>query len=108
MADQLSTRRLPRPRTTFIGRQAELAQARDLLAANRLLTVTGPGGSGKTRFSIALAGRVVQDFSDGVRFVALAAIRDPVLVPVSIAQGIGMRTREADRCSMTSASTSQT
>ncbi|MDQ6849668.1 MAG: LuxR C-terminal-related transcriptional regulator [Actinomycetota bacterium] len=91
MADQLSTRRLPRPRTSFIGREPELTQARELLAANRLLTVTGPGGSGKTRFAIALAGRAVQDFSGGVRFVALAAIKDPVLVPVSIAQGIGMQ-----------------
>jgi len=83
--------RLPRPRTSFVGRESELAQARDLLGHNRLLTLTGPGGCGKTRLSIALAARVVGAFPGGVRFVPLAAISDASLVPVSIAQGIGLQ-----------------
>ena len=83
--------RLPRPRTSFMGRESELAQARHLLGHNRLLTLTGPGGCGKTRLSIALAARVVGAFPEGVRFVPLAAISDASLVPVSIAQGMGLQ-----------------
>jgi predicted ATPase len=83
--------RLPRPRTSFVGRESELAQARHLLGRNRLLTLTGPGGCGKTRLSIALAARVMGAFPEGVRFVPLAAISDASLVPVSIAQGMGLQ-----------------
>jgi predicted ATPase/DNA-binding NarL/FixJ family response regulator len=83
--------RLPRPRTSFIGREKELADARYLLEHNRLLTLTGPGGSGKTRLCIELASRARNGFAEGVYFVSLAQIRDPALVPVSIAQGIGLQ-----------------
>ena len=83
--------RLPRPRTSFVGRQNEIAQARHLLAHSRLLTLTGPGGCGKTRLAIALATRVVSDFPEGVHFVSLAAIRDPSLIPVAVAQSIGLQ-----------------
>jgi predicted ATPase len=89
--------RLPRPRTSFVGRAAELAQARHLLAHSRLLTLTGPGGCGKTRLSIALAERARADFPDGVHFVSLAAIRDPALVPVAVAQGIGLQDSRGGR-----------
>jgi non-specific serine/threonine protein kinase len=74
-----------------VGRDNELAHARELLKHNRLLTLTGPGGCGKTRLSIALATRAVDDFPTGVYFVALAAIRDASLVPVSIAQSLGLQ-----------------
>src|SRR5215467_1163299 len=83
--------RLPRPRTSFVGREYEIAQARNLLECNRLLTLTGPGGCGKTRLAIALAADVTDRFGQGVHFVSLAAIRDPSLVPVSIAQSIGLQ-----------------
>src|SRR5436190_11919960 len=83
--------RVPRPRTSFIGRERELGSARRLLGCTRLLTLTGPGGSGKTRLSIALAARVAAEFRDGVRFAPLAAVRDPSLVPASIAQSIGLQ-----------------
>ena len=56
-----------------------------------MLTLTGAGGCGKTRFAIALAGAVADDFPAGVHFVSLAAIKDPALVPVSIAQSIGLQ-----------------
>jgi predicted ATPase/DNA-binding CsgD family transcriptional regulator len=83
--------RLPRPRTSFVGRESELAQSQHLLGHNRLLTLTGPGGCGKTRLSIALAARVMGAFPEGVRFVPLAAVSDASLVPVSIAQGMGLQ-----------------
>ena len=83
--------RVPRPRTSFVGRERELGSARRLLGCTRLLTLTGPGGSGKTRLCIALAARVEAEFRDGVQFVPLAAVRDPSLVPASIAQSIGLQ-----------------
>ena len=81
---------LPRLLTSFIGRERELAEARRLLAGSCLLTLTGPGGSGKTRLSIELATGAAGDYPDGVYFVRLAPVRDPGLVPSSIAQGIGL------------------
>ena len=82
---------LPRPATSFVGRESELAEARRLLAGTRLLTLTGPGGCGKTRLAIELAGTSRENFPDGVHFVSLAAVRDPELVPVSTARGIGLQ-----------------
>jgi non-specific serine/threonine protein kinase len=82
---------LPRPLTSFIGRERELAQARRLLADSYLVTLTGPGGSGKTRLGIALAAEVAGDYPDGVFFVPLAPVRDPGLVPSTIAQSLGLQ-----------------
>src|SRR5215472_8827627 len=82
---------LPRPLTSFIGRERELAQARRLLAGSYLVTLTGPGGSGKTRLGIALAAEVAGDYPDGVFFVPLAPVRDPELVPSTIAQSLGLQ-----------------
>ncbi len=81
---------LPTQLTSFVGRDKELAEASDLLARTRLLTLTGPGGTGKTRLSLQLAATVAEDFPGGVFFVALAPIRDPELVPTTIAQAIGI------------------
>jgi len=82
---------LPRPLTSFVGRERELAQAKRLLKDSCLVTLTGPGGSGKTRLCIALAGEVAGDYPDGVYFVPLAPIRDPGLVSSTIAQSIGLQ-----------------
>jgi non-specific serine/threonine protein kinase len=87
--------RLPRPRTSFVGRENEITEARYLLAHGRLLTLTGPGGCGKTRLSIALATSVAGDFAEGVHFVSLAAIQDPSLIPVAVAQSIGLQDTRA-------------
>jgi len=81
---------LPRPLTSFIGRERELAEARRLLEGSCLLTLTGPGGSGKTRLCIELAAGVAAAYPDGVYFVRLAPVREPGLVPSSIAQSIGL------------------
>lgn len=81
---------LPTQLTTFIGRDAELDEAAGLLASTRLLTLTGPGGTGKTRLSLQLAARAAGDFPDGVFFVPLEPVRDPMLVPPRIAAAVGV------------------
>ena len=82
---------LPKPLTSFIGRERELVQAKRLLQGSYLVTLTGPGGSGKTRLCIALAAEVAAEYPDGVYFVRLAPVRDPGLVPSTIAQSIGLQ-----------------
>ncbi|HEX5396209.1 MAG TPA: adenylate/guanylate cyclase domain-containing protein [Candidatus Limnocylindria bacterium] len=80
---------LPVQTTPMVGRERELAEADALLAEHRLLTLTGSGGTGKTRLALQLAARVVDDFPDGVWWVPLAAIGDERLVLPTIAQTIG-------------------
>ena len=82
---------LPTQLTSFIGRRREVAEAGRLLAANRLLTLTGPGGTGKTRLSLQVAAEVADQFRDGVFFVPLEPISDPALVPSTIAATPGPR-----------------
>jgi predicted ATPase/class 3 adenylate cyclase len=81
---------LPAQLTSFVGRQAERAVVADLLARHRLVTLTGPGGTGKTRLSIEVAAQGIADFRDGVYFVALDAVRDPGLVASQIAGALGL------------------
>ena len=81
---------LPTQLTTFIGRQDELEAASRLLETTRLLTMTGPGGTGKTRLSLQLAGLVGDRFPDGVFFVPLEPVRDPMLVAPRIASSVGI------------------
>jgi len=81
---------LPTQLTTFLGRQRELAEAAMLLEQARLLTLTGPGGTGKTRLSLQLAADVTERFHDGVFFVPLGTIDEPALVLPTIAQALGM------------------
>lgn len=82
---------LPVPLTSFVGRERELEQARALLAHARLLTLTGTGGTGKTRLALHLAAAVKETFRDGVCFVALASLNDAALVASTIAQALGVR-----------------
>jgi predicted ATPase/class 3 adenylate cyclase len=83
---------LPTQLTSFVGREDQVEEARRLLQGTRLLTLTGPGGIGKTRLSLQIAAEVVQGFPDGVYFVPLSAVRDPELVPSVIAQVMGIPT----------------
>ena len=84
---------LPLPPNALIGREQERSRALALLRRNstRMLTVTGPGGVGKTRLALQLVQDLTPDFVDGVVFVALAPIHDAVLVPSTVAQSLGIR-----------------
>jgi len=83
---------LPAQPTPFIGREKERMLARVLLrrADVRLLTLCGPGGTGKTRLALQVAAELLDDFPDGVVFVALASISDPALVMPTIAKALGV------------------
>ncbi len=82
---------LPVPRTSFVARERETVRARELLRGPGLLTITGPGGTGKTRLAIHVARELVEDYADGAFFVELASISDPRIVPASIADAVGSR-----------------
>ncbi len=82
--------RLPAQLTSFVGRHVELTQLRELLAQNRVVTLTGAGGVGKTRLAIQVAAQMAGEFGDGVWYVDLAPITDPELVPVTVARALGL------------------
>ncbi len=84
---------LPAQPTALIGREAELGEIVKRLSSEgvRLLTLTGPGGIGKTRMALQAAAELIEQFEDGVYFVDLAPIRDPESVPTAIAQTLGLR-----------------
>jgi len=83
---------LPVQLTSFVGRDDQVREAKQLLARSRLVTLTGPGGTGKTRLSLQIAASVLDQFPDGVYFVPLSAIYDPELVPSAIAQALAIST----------------
>jgi predicted ATPase/class 3 adenylate cyclase len=84
---------LPTQATPFLGREREVTEAAALLRSSdaRLVTLTGPGGTGKTRLALQVAAELLDAFPDGVFFVPLAALRDPELVPSAIASALGLR-----------------
>src|SRR5688500_2646560 len=86
----MTTADLPAPVSALIGRAREVAEVRRLVATGRLVTLTGPGGIGKTRLALAVAQEVGDAFTDGVAFVSLAAVRDPDLVVPFVARSLGV------------------
>lgn len=83
---------LPKPLTDFVGRDTELEAALAILRDHRLLTLTGPGGTGKTRLSLEVAARAEPDYGDGACFAALASLKDPELIPATILGSLGLET----------------
>jgi predicted ATPase/class 3 adenylate cyclase/DNA-binding CsgD family transcriptional regulator len=81
---------LPVQLTSFVGRDAEIHEVRQLLADNRLVTLTGAGGVGKTRLAVQIAAELSGDFGDGMRYVDLAPIIDPALVPLTMVRALGL------------------
>ena len=86
-----SKHNLPHQLTSFIGRQQEIAQLKDVVTTNRLVTLTGAGGAGKTRLAIEAASRLIDAFPDGVWLVELAALSDPRLVAQAVAQALEVK-----------------
>nr|WP_271213617.1 LuxR C-terminal-related transcriptional regulator [Rhodococcus wratislaviensis]GLK40800.1 LuxR family transcriptional regulator [Rhodococcus wratislaviensis] len=80
--------------TSFVGRRTELLELRRLLGDHRLVTITGPGGIGKTRFAITAVGEYRRAFPDGVRVIELAALRSPDLLAQTVADGLALANRE--------------
>jgi predicted ATPase/DNA-binding SARP family transcriptional activator/DNA-binding CsgD family transcriptional regulator len=82
---------LPAPRTSFVGRERELVEVKRALAMTRLLTLTGAGGSGKTRLALEVTRDLVASYPDGVWFVELAPLAEGELVPQAVTQTVGVR-----------------
>jgi predicted ATPase/DNA-binding SARP family transcriptional activator len=90
-AELRARRRLPAPTTPLVGRQREVADVVELLSRDaRLVTLSGPGGTGKTRLALEAAHELAVRFEDGVDFVGLSALRDPRLVPGEIAAALAV------------------
>lgn len=81
---------LPIPISSFVGREREIAEVRQLLSTHRLVTLTGPGGCGKTRLAIRVAHKEINEFEDGVWLIELAPLAEPLLVPHTLASILGV------------------
>lgn len=81
---------LPAPVTSFVGREREIKEVKNLFAATHLLTLMGTGGSGKSRLSLHVAADLIDDFDNGVWFIELAPITNPTLVPQVVASVLGV------------------
>ena len=88
---------LPAARTSFVGRQQEMLEVKRALAMTRLLTLTGAGGSGKTRLALEVARDLVGAYPDGVWLVELAPLSEESLVPRAVAETLGCTNNQADR-----------
>ncbi|HEY7461690.1 MAG TPA: adenylate/guanylate cyclase domain-containing protein, partial [Gemmatimonadota bacterium] len=86
---------LPLQLTSFVGRERELDLLRGQLSGARLLTLTGPAGSGKTRLALQLAAEVLEHYPDGIWFLDLAALTDPALVAQTAASALGLKEQTA-------------
>ena len=86
----LLSQNLPMQLTSFVGRDTQINDVRQLLADNRLVTLTGAGGVGKTRLAVQVVAAMAGEFGDGVWYVDLAPITDPELVAVTVARALGL------------------
>lgn len=88
---------LPAARTSFVGRRRELAELLELIGSTRLLTLTGPGGTGKTRLALEVTDRALDRYTDGAYFVDLSPLTDHRFVPGAIAEALRLRQQPARR-----------
>ena len=86
----LAAQHLPVQLTSFVGRAAQIADVQAILAEDRLVTLTGAGGIGKTRLAVQVAAKMAAEFGDGAWYVDLAPITDPALVAVTAARALGL------------------
>jgi predicted ATPase/DNA-binding SARP family transcriptional activator/DNA-binding CsgD family transcriptional regulator len=96
-SDRLRWHNLTAERTSFVGREREIVEVERLLSMTRVLTLTGAGGSGKTRFAMTVARRLVESYPDGVWFVELASLSDGTLIPQAVAAALGVEERPGQR-----------
>lgn len=87
---------LPVPATGLVGRERQREQVAAALAASRLVTLTGVGGTGKTRLAVQVAGDVAGRFADGVAFADLTLLRDPALLATAVARAVGLAPKSAE------------
>src|SRR5258706_1688728 len=92
-----SRHNLPYQLASFVGREQEIAQLKELVATNRLVTLTGAGGAGKTRLALEVATQVVESYPDGVWLVELASLSDPGLVLPTLARALGLTEQPGKR-----------
>ncbi len=88
--ETVAAQHLPAQFTSFVGREAEMNDVPQILVGNRLVTLTGAGGVGKTRLAVQVAAQIGGGFGDGVWYVDLAPITDPDLVPVTVIRALGL------------------
>nr|WP_156297879.1 LuxR family transcriptional regulator [Mycobacterium paragordonae] len=86
----VASHNLPVQLTSFVGRQAQMAELSQLVTVNRLMTLTGAGGAGKTRLAVELAAGLPAEFPDGVWYIDLAPITNPAVAPVTVARTLGL------------------
>jgi predicted ATPase/class 3 adenylate cyclase/DNA-binding CsgD family transcriptional regulator len=90
LREAIIAQHLPVQLTSFVGRDTEILEVRDILVANRLVTLTGAGGVGKTRLAVQVAATVAGGYADGTWYVDLAPITDPDLVPLTVARALDL------------------
>jgi predicted ATPase len=86
----VASHNLPAQLTSFVGRQAQMAELSQMLTDNRFVTLTGAGGAGKTRLAVEVAAQLTSEFSDGIWYVDLAPITNPAVAPVTVARTVGL------------------
>ena len=90
LPERVASQGLPLQLTSFVGRAAQIGDLTRILAENRLVTLTGSGGAGKTRLAVEVAGRIGAEFADGTKYVDLAPITEPELVSATTARLLGL------------------
>ena len=96
VATETPRHNLPLQLTSFVGREGEIAEIKRCLAENRLVTLTGPGGGGKTRLALEAANLLTREFKDGVWLTEFASLADASLVPQAVASTLGVQERQKE------------